>query len=51
MALPDWRVSAEVHIGKADRLQPLIPRHTARSTALYESRGAIEREFGQVTHD
>ena len=30
---------------KADRLHPLIPRHTAKSNALYKSRGAVEREF------
>jgi hypothetical protein len=33
---------------KADRLHPLIPRHTARSKALYASRGAVEREFGRL---
>jgi transposase len=36
---------------KADRLHPLIPRHTARSTALYKSRGAVEREFGRLKHE
>jgi transposase len=36
---------------KADRLHPLIPRHTARSAALYASRGAIEREFGRLKHE
>jgi hypothetical protein len=36
---------------KADRLHPLIPRHTARSSALYKSRGAVEREFGRLKHE
>jgi len=36
---------------KADRLHPLIPRHTKRSKALYSSRGAIEREFGRLNHE
>lgn len=36
---------------KADRLHPLIPRHTARSKALYASRGAVEREFGRLKHE
>jgi transposase len=36
---------------KADRLHPLIPRHTARSKALYSSRGAVEREFGRLKHE
>jgi len=36
---------------KADRLHPLIPRHTKRSASLYKSRGAIEREFGRLKHD
>jgi Transposase DDE domain/Transposase domain (DUF772) len=36
---------------KADRLHPLIPRHTKRSKALYSSRGAVEREFGRLKHD
>jgi len=36
---------------KADRLHPLIPRHTAKSSALYKSRGAVEREFGRLTHE
>lgn len=35
---------------KADRLHPLIPRHTERSKALYSSRGAVEREFGRLKH-
>ena len=33
---------------KADRMHPLIPRHTKRSKALYSSRGAVEREFGRL---
>ncbi|MEJ7788230.1 MAG: transposase, partial [Solirubrobacteraceae bacterium] len=36
---------------KADRLHPLIPRHTERSRKLYSSRGAIEREFGRLKHE
>ena len=36
---------------KADRLHPLIPRHTKRSKALYSSRGAVEREFGRLKHE
>jgi IS5 family transposase len=36
---------------KADRLHPLIPRHTERSKALYASRGAVEREFGRLKHE
>lgn len=36
---------------KADRLHPLIPRHTKRSAALYKSRGAVEREFGRLKHE
>jgi len=36
---------------KADRLHPLIPRHTERSAALYKSRGAVEREFGRLKHE
>jgi transposase len=36
---------------KADRLYPLIPRHTERSAALYKSRGAVEREFGRLKHE
>ena len=36
---------------KADRLHPLIPRHTERSKALYSSRGAVEREFGRLKHE
>jgi len=36
---------------KADRLHPLIPRHTERSRKLYASRGAIEREFGRLKHE
>jgi hypothetical protein len=31
---------------KANRLHPLIPHHTARSTVLYKSRGTVAREFG-----
>ena len=30
---------------------PLIPRHTKRSKALYSSRGAVEREFGRLKHE
>jgi transposase len=33
---------------KADRMHPLIPRHTARSSKLYRSRGSVEREFGRL---
>ena len=36
---------------KADRLHPLIPRHAKRSSALYKSRGAVEREFGRLKHE
>ena len=36
---------------KADRLHPLIPRHTERSRRLYASRGAVEREFGRLKHE
>ena len=36
---------------KADRLHPLIPRHTERSRKLYHSRGAVEREFGRLKHE
>ena len=36
---------------KADRLHPLIPRHTKRSRDLYSSRGAVEREFGRLKHE
>lgn len=36
---------------KADRLHPLLPRHTARSKALYKSRGAVEPEFGRLKHE
>ena len=36
---------------KADRLHPLIPRHTERSKVLYSSRGAVEREFGRLKHE
>ncbi len=36
---------------KADRLHPLIPRHTERSRKLYRSRGAVEREFGRLKHE
>jgi len=36
---------------KADRLHPLIPRHTKRSHDLYSSRGAVEREFGRLKHE
>ena len=36
---------------KADRMHPLIPRHTAKSKALYSSRGAVEREFGRLKHE
>jgi len=36
---------------KADRLHPLIPRHTARSTTLYKSRGAVERAWGSLKTD
>jgi transposase len=36
---------------KADRVHPLIPRETPRFRALYKQRGAVEREFGRLTHD
>lgn len=36
---------------KADRLHPLIPRESARSRALYQSRGAVEREFGRLKNE
>jgi len=36
---------------KADRLHPLIPRHTKRSRDLHRSRGAVEREFGRLKHE
>jgi Transposase DDE domain len=36
---------------KADRLHPLIPRDSERSTKLYRSRGAVEREFGRLKHE
>jgi hypothetical protein len=36
---------------KADRLHPLIPRHTARPGKLYKSRSAVEREFGRLKHE
>jgi hypothetical protein len=36
---------------KADRMHPLIPRHTERSKALYSSRGAVEREFVRLKHE
>ena len=32
---------------KADRLHPLIPRHTERSRDLYRSRGAVEHQAGR----
>jgi hypothetical protein len=36
---------------KADRLHPLVPRHTARFKSLYHQRGAVEREFGRLKHE
>lgn len=36
---------------KADRLHPLVPRHTARFKDLYHQRGAVEREFGRLKHE
>lgn len=36
---------------KADRLHPLVPRHTARFKGLYGQRGAVEREFGRLKHE
>ena len=51
VALPYRRLEARGAWVKADRLHPLIPRHTARSAALYASRGAIEREFGRLKHE
>jgi hypothetical protein len=32
-------------------MHPLIPRHTARSSTLYRSRGAVEREFGRLKNE
>jgi transposase len=36
---------------KADRRNPLVPRHTKRFGDLYRGRGAVEREFGRLKHD
>lgn len=36
---------------KADRLHPLVPRHTVRFKSLYHQRGAVEREFGRLKHE
>lgn len=36
---------------KADRLHPLVPRHTTRFKKLYKRRGAVEREFGRLKHE
>jgi len=33
---------------KADRLHPLVPRHTTRWRKLYRRRAAVEREFGRL---
>src|SRR4051812_8958694 len=42
---------AEVRVGQADRLHPLIPRETARWSALYRRRASVEREFGRLKHE
>jgi transposase, IS5 family len=36
---------------KADRLHPLLPRHTARWKALYRRRASVERQFGRLKHE
>lgn len=36
---------------KADRLQTLIPRESARWRSLYRGRAAVEREFGRLKHE
>ena len=36
---------------KADRLHTLIPRSTDRWKALYRTRVAVEREFGNLKHN
>lgn len=36
---------------KADRLDPLVPRHRKRWKDLYKGRGAVEREFGRLKDD
>jgi hypothetical protein len=51
VALPDRRLPPKSTWVKADRMHPLIPRHTKRSKALYSSRGAGEREFGRLKHE
>jgi hypothetical protein len=36
---------------KAERLRPLAPRTAARFKNIYDQRGAVEREFGYLTHE
>ncbi len=36
---------------KAERMFPLIPRHTERWSKLSPGRAAVEREFGRIKHD
>lgn len=36
---------------KADRLHPLVPRHTDRFKALYHLGGAVERKFGYLKNE
>ncbi len=35
----------------ADRLHPLMPRHTKRWKALYRGRASVEREFGRLKNE
>lgn len=35
----------------ADRLYPLVPRHTKRWKALYRGRASVEREFGRLKNE
>jgi Transposase DDE domain len=43
-------MSASVWI-KAERMFPLIPRHTPRWSARYRRRSAVEREFGRLKNE
>jgi hypothetical protein len=36
---------------KANRLKPMIPRHTDRWKALYRGRSSVERAFGRSKHE
>jgi hypothetical protein len=36
---------------KAERMFPLIPRHTDRFSKLYRGRAAVEREFGRLKNE